>query len=212
MNGTTASRNRFGQYRRTRSSPVQPRTAAQLAVRSVLADVSSLWRTLDDVVREAWNTLALGVVKRDSLGQQYTPTGHQLFVARNAAAVSIGTAVPVSPLPATDFPAMVVTAVEAVAPDEMTVTHGAVPAGVDVQIWASPGVSAGRKFQGDYRLISVINTAAPGPTTDIGPTYQTRLGNLVAGQKVFARARYVDTVSGDEGPWTEFSFLVDAAA
>lgn len=77
--GTTASRNRFGQYFRTRAIPVQPRTPKQTNNRAQLTIGSSAWRTLSDPGRTAWNDYATQILRSGSLGSSYTPTGASLF-------------------------------------------------------------------------------------------------------------------------------------
>lgn len=77
--GTTASRNRFGQYLRTRAIPVQPRTPKQTSLRAAFTSASSLWRTLSDAQRTAWNDYAAQLSRTDSLGSSYSPTGAGLF-------------------------------------------------------------------------------------------------------------------------------------
>lgn len=78
--GTTASRNRFGQYLRSRATPVQPRTPKQTFKRAAFTQASSSWRQLTAPERDAWNAYASQVQRSDSLGQSYTPTGHELYV------------------------------------------------------------------------------------------------------------------------------------
>jgi hypothetical protein len=77
--GVTASRNRFGQYYRTRAIPVQPRTPKQTANRGRLTAGSSAWRTLSDAQRTGWNDYADQVTRSGSLGSSYSPTGAQLY-------------------------------------------------------------------------------------------------------------------------------------
>lgn len=79
--GTTASRNRFGQYFRTRAMPVQPRTPKQTRIRGLLTVSSSQWRTLSDASRTAWNDYAAQILRSGSLGSSYSPTGQSLFSA-----------------------------------------------------------------------------------------------------------------------------------
>lgn len=79
--GVTASRNRFGQYRRTRAIPVQPRSPKQTYVRGQLTIGSSAWRTLSDPSRTAWNDYAAQITRSDGLGSGYSPTGASLYAA-----------------------------------------------------------------------------------------------------------------------------------
>jgi len=77
--GVTSSRNRFGQYRRTRAVPVQPRTPKQTVNRALLTAGSSAWRTLSDPSRTAWNDYAIQIIRTGRLGSSYNPTGAALF-------------------------------------------------------------------------------------------------------------------------------------
>lgn len=77
--GVTSSRNRFGQYKRTRAIPVQPRTPKQQFNRAQLAIGSSSWRTLSDAGRTAWNDYAAQILRSGRLGSSYSPTGASLF-------------------------------------------------------------------------------------------------------------------------------------
>lgn len=77
--GVTSSRNRFGQYRRTRAIPVQPRTPKQTINRGYLTIGSSAWRGLSDANRTAWNDYAEQIIRAGRLGSSYSPTGASLF-------------------------------------------------------------------------------------------------------------------------------------
>src|SRR4051812_21389133 len=55
--GTTASRNRFGQYYRTRATPVNVNSTQQGVVRSRMAANSSAWRALTGAQRAGWTSL-----------------------------------------------------------------------------------------------------------------------------------------------------------
>lgn len=77
--GLTASRNRFGQYFRTRAIPVQPRTPKQTQTRAYLTTGSSSWRLLTVPQQTAWNDYAAQILRSDHLGSSYSPTGAALF-------------------------------------------------------------------------------------------------------------------------------------
>ncbi len=90
--GTTASRNKFGQYFRQKSQPVNPNTARQIAVRNVFSDLAFKWTNLlTQVQRDAWNLYGLSVVFKDSLGQDIFLTGFNHYVRTNT--VGVGGAV-----------------------------------------------------------------------------------------------------------------------
>ena len=64
--GITSSRNRFGQYVRTRAMPVQPRTTFQLNQRARLSTNAAAWRALSDAQRAGWLALGLMISRTDS--------------------------------------------------------------------------------------------------------------------------------------------------
>jgi len=189
--GTTASRNRFGQYYRNRRAPVQPRTAAQLAVRGYLTDSSKAWGGLTDAERVAWNSYALAHPTVDSLGSSITLTGAQLFVSINTLNSSAGLAAQDAPPDGTPAPIP--------DPDPATVTA----AGLDVQstagftgtclAYSSPPLSSGVNFTNDYRLVAVTTDPALAGSLLTAAQLTTKWGTLVAGQKFLMRFR---TVSG----------------
>jgi hypothetical protein len=96
--GTTASRNRFGQYLRTRAIPVQPRTPKQTFVRSLFTAGSSNWRALNGTNQQLWNDYAAQLSYSDRLGSSYSPTGAELFTG---SVVSNGVATPPTVPPST---------------------------------------------------------------------------------------------------------------
>lgn len=204
---TTASRNRFGQYNRTRAIPVQPRTPAQLQARSYLSDCSAAWRGLTEAQRLAWNALASTVMRRDSLGQQYSPTGHQLFVGLNATLLLSGAAIVSAPPATFAFGANPATGLTS-AGGALTLVHGAVPADVGLEVYASPCVSAGRAFNGVYRRIMLIPPAAAGPSTVLTAEFTAKFGAPVVGSKVFVRVVQYDVAGGWTDIPAEFSVIV----
>lgn len=193
---TVASRNRFGQYNRTRAMPVQPRTAAQLAVRANLTDASQAWRALTDAVRAAWAAYAATTPKTDSLGQTVFPTGHQafvsLFVALAQAGLSTPPDVPIDPPPAPP----VITGVDAEDDGTLEISlSGAVPADTYALIDAGEQVSAGVTFFRDFRRLTVAAPASTSPLS-ISGGYVARWGALILGRRIFFRVRFLTETGG----------------
>lgn len=83
IGGMTASRNRGGQYFRSRAIPVNPNTTAQIAARNALTASSIIWGTLTDAQRTAWNLYASNVPTTNKLGDSIFLSGQQWFVAMN---------------------------------------------------------------------------------------------------------------------------------
>lgn len=197
--GQTSSRNRFGQYRRSRAIPVNPNTSAQQSARDDFSAASQAWRGLTQAQRDAWAAFAATRPRTNSLGQTIYLTGHQTFVGLRALFAAVGLTLPMVP-PAGAAPAL--TALSVVDPTaaglEATANPPLVPAATAVQIQSSPPLSPGREFNGDFRTIRVA--AAASQAELVAADMVSRWGTLAAGQKFFLRMRPV-SVAGGDGAW-----------
>jgi hypothetical protein len=183
--GLTASRNRFGQYMRTRASPVQPRTTAQLNQRARMTTNAAAWRALTDAQRAGWLSLGLSITRTDSLGSTYTMNGFMAYCSVNNNKLDAGDAA-VSDAPAIVTPGDLISATITLTAVAFSVAYTATPlaAGVRLFIWVSPQRSAGRFFNGDYRLLSVTAAAAASPA-NILAEYTAKFGVPVVGKRIF---------------------------
>lgn len=182
---TTASRNRFGQYYRNRAMPVQPRTPEQLNQRARMSTNAAAWRALTDVQRAGWEALGLMMTRTDALGQVYTLNGFMAYCSVNNNKLAAGDAT-VAAAPAIVTPVDLTTATVTLTAAAFSIAYTATPLAANTRLFAfaSPMKSAGRSFNGDYRLIQVTAAAAASPM-NIFTAYQTRLGTPVVGTKIF---------------------------
>lgn len=185
MNATCASRNRFGQYLRTRAIPVQPRTPAQLNQRARMSTNAAAWRALTDNQRAGWLDLGLLIIRTDSLGQSYDLNGFGAYCSVNNNRLDAGDAA-VADAPGISTPAGLITATITLTAAAMSVAYTATPlaAANRLYLFVSPGKSAGRKFNGDYRLIAVTAAAAASPA-NIFAAYSARFGVPIVGTRIF---------------------------
>jgi hypothetical protein len=186
--GQTSSRNRYGQYRRTRATPVNPNSTPQSDARARLAENSAAWRALTDEQRTGWAALGAQMTRTDSLGQTYTLTGFQAYLSVNGNRLAAGDAV-VSDAPALATPEPLATLTPTVEDVTMSIAYTATPlgAGERLFLYASPQRSAGRTFEGDLRLVHVSAAAAASPANALAE-YTDRFGAPVVGNKVFFSA------------------------
>jgi len=76
------------------------------------------------------------------------------------------------------------------------VNSGDVPNSTAMQIWATPGLSAGISFvKSEYRLLQVAD-AADDATTILTTAYTARFGVPAVGTKVFVKVVFVNKVTG----------------
>lgn len=183
--GVTASRNRYGQYHRTRAVPVNPNTAKQAVVRQRLSSNAAAWRSLTANQRSGWTSLGAQIVRADSLGQSYSLSGFQAFASVNGNNLAAGNAI-VDDAPAVTSPTGLVSATITLTAAAMSIAYTATPleTGARLFVFASPQRSAGRVFEGDYRLIQVSAAAQASPL-DVYTAYCARLGVPVVGSKIF---------------------------
>ena len=183
--GQTSSRNRFGQYVRSRATPVNPNTPFQAVVRARLALNAAAWRALTDVQREGWVALGLQMNRTDSLGQSYNLTGFAAYCSVNNNNLAAGNAV-VSAAPALTTPTALTSATLTLTSAAFSIAYTVtpLPAGARLFVYTSPQRAAGRNFESDYRLIAVSAAAQASPFV-VFSAYQARLGTPVTGNRIF---------------------------
>lgn len=198
--GTTASRNRFGQYERTRAIPVNPNSAAQGAVRARLALNSAAWRALTSAQRAAWIGLGLMMVRSDSLGQSYSLQGNQAYASVNNNRV-LTSLTPVADAPGLATPDAVATVTVTLTAASFSIAYTAtpLPAATFLAVYASPQRSAGRNYESDFRLMKVSAAAAASPLAILAE-YTAKFGVPVVGNKIFIVVKTV-TLGFESGPF-----------
>jgi hypothetical protein len=206
----TSSRNRSGQYRRSRVMPVQPRTALQLAARARLSDWSSAWRGLEDAERAAWTAFANSFTVVNSLGQAIHLTGAQSFVKVSAVQDLLGEVHSDIPPALPAFTACLVTSLTGETAPQLLKLAGTGTLDADFyMVYASPQRSAGVSFEGTFRYLEAFAAFDTG-FMDILATYTAKFGALIDGKKIFVKVVQVQAGMQDNG--TLFSTVVAAHA
>lgn len=183
--GVTSSRNRFGQYVRNRSTPVNPASTAQGIVRARLAANAAAWRALDDTQRAGWESLGGEMSRTDSLGQTYTLNGFMAFCSVNNNLALMGSA-SVDDAPALETPSTILTATVTLTSASLSIayTPTPMPTGTKLALFASPQMSAGRSFANDIRFIQISAAAAASPLNGFA-AYESKFGTPVSGNRIF---------------------------
>lgn len=100
--GNTFARNRYGNYVRSRTKPVNPNTDAQAKIRATITYLTTYWAaTLGAAQRTAWNIYASNVSMKNKLGETINLSGFNHFIRSNAARLYNDR--PVVPAGPTDF-------------------------------------------------------------------------------------------------------------
>lgn len=183
--GVTSSRNRFGQYRRTRATPVNPNSTAQGAVRARLAANAAAWRALTSAQRAGWVTLGNNMARTDALGQTYQLTGFQAYVSVNNNNAAAGNSL-VADAPSIVTPSAIATVTITLTAAALSVAYTPTPlsAGERLFSYVSGQRSAGRTFEADTRLLAVSAAAAASPA-NLYAAYVAKWGVPIVGQRIF---------------------------
>ena len=205
--GVTASRNRFGQYERTRAIPVNPASAAQGTVRNRLSVNSAAWRALTANQRAGWAGLGLMMTRSDALGQTYTLQGNQAYASVNNIRSACSLAA-TADAPGVSTPVGLATATITSTGGTLSIAYTATPlsAAHYLMIFASPQRSAGRSFEGDFRLIATTAAAAASPHNLLA-AYSAKFGAPVVGNKIFFNL-VVASLGFEGGPFIQAHLVI----
>lgn len=200
LNGSVFSRNRGGAYLRTKVTPANPQTSAQVAARALLATYAQGWRSLTAAQRTAWNAAVSNFKTTDVFGDLKEPTGLQLYIRLNANIVNAGgSAITTPPVPVGVTALTTLSLSAAVTGTAFDVTFAAtpVPTGHTLIVEATPQVSPGISNANSlFRVIGSVAAAGTSPA-DLSTEYTAKFGSLVAGQKIFIRAKVISTATGE---------------
>lgn len=94
IGGDVHARNRFGNYIRPRTKPINPRSERQEEVRAVLSYLAERWHgDLTVAQRAAWEVYAAAVSMLNRLGETIYLTGYNHYIRSNTIRLYIGAAV-----------------------------------------------------------------------------------------------------------------------
>lgn len=199
VGGTTFSRNRSGQYMRRRAIPSNPATIYQDQIRALFATQSQRWADLSADERAAWVNYARQTPVLNTLGESFTRSGHQAFVALNSRLTLVGSA-------AIDTPPIVS------APDALTLytqtydigagtfaaTFTPTPLGANRRLFILAAVinSAGITYVKNRLRYIGVSAANQATGYDAQTQLEARLGALTVGQTVHFRLHVLDDQTG----------------
>lgn len=174
------SHNQHGPYTRARTAPIDPGTAAQLAVRAALAECVTAWNaTLTGPERRGWDAFALSVRTRTALGRSTNHGGLAAFVRANVPRIqaAVGGTPRVDQAP-TRFTSPPVTPIVRVVANQLDDTvhpffdesdPWITQDGSALMLWASrPQPSTVNFFNGPYRFAGKIPGSSTVPPTSPG--------------------------------------------
>ena len=209
INGSVASKNRSGAYVRTKVTPVNAQSTAQMQVRSNFATISALWRGLTDQNRASWNEAVNNWQKTDVFGDLKTPSGFNLFMrlctplqnAFNDVIISLYAPTPV------EMPALSAVSAEYVTGTSKLSLDTTVSNDVDLEqyvynVYATAPQSAGKSFvKNDFRLLGWVEADAS--TRDITDLYVDKFGEIPLDANIHVRIQALARATGQLGVLAE---------
>jgi len=190
--GSVFARNRFGNYARPRTKPVNPSSTRQVFIRTALSYLTVYWNeTLPAAQRTAWNTYAAAIAMKNRLGETIYLTGFNHFLRSNIVRLQLGqNLVPLGPtilsLPDKD-PTFAIAGYADTQLISVTwdteLPWGDIAASV-MGFWqGQPQLITRNFFNGPWRMGGSVPGNGASPTTFTAPF------TLVTGQKVWCYAR-----------------------
>lgn len=200
LNGSVASKNRYGQYLRNKITPVNPQTNHQMAVRGQFAALSSQWSTLTQQQRDSWRTAGEDSPETNIFGDTVVLQPNVFFIKRNMLLTTAGLPVIKTAVKTTEIEYQNV-ALETLTTSSMIIDleHARFNEGADkMVVYATRPMSAGREFlKNDYRVIGVLTESdfSDGSSykkAEIIDLYTNRFGNPIEGSRIGVAVKCVN--------------------
>lgn len=215
--GNTFARNRYGNYIRSRTKPVNPKTVRQDNIRTIISHLAEEWHSaLSIEQRNEWEVYADAVSMKNKLGESMNLSGFNHFIRTNAvhrnwSGVTLPDAPVVLELPEKDD--ALVCNEEGIASQTFNFacnTDGWGP-GVDDKLLIAlyqglPQVPSRTFFAGPWRYMGVIN-ATEGA---LGAATKDAAYPFGLGQKVWFQARLMTDSGRVTNLWTLEPRIIEA--
>lgn len=221
LKGTVFSRNRAGNYIRSKTTPLNPQSAAQQAVRGQFGSISQAWRNLTQSQRNSWNAAVDNFAEANRFGEVIRLSGSQLHQRLNLNLLLIGQSmINEPPLPVEvpyisnldpDFERLE-DPFEFVASVNFTINDNVdqpIPAGFSAILKATPPMSPGINY---YKNLLKRIPAQIAPNQQETPipfgAYHNVYGYPEVGEKIGVEMTLISTETGQAGvPYSVTTFV-----
>lgn len=210
LGGQVFAKNRGGSYVRTKTTPLNPQTTAQMTIRGIFASISSAWSSLTDAQRSTWNGFVSDYARTDVFGDLRNPSGKNLYQRLNQnLSISGQSLINVCTSPSEVPFANVELGNSSVSGEFFEVETGGDTTGSKVVIWATPQLSQGTKFvKNKLRQIEVFE-GGNGLTFDMWNSYVAKFGTPSVGANIFVGVRVINA-NGQASPLETIKAVVQA--
>lgn len=210
LGGQVFSKNRGGAYVRTKVTPSNPQTTAQMTVRGIFASISSAWSSLTESARLSFNNLVDAYATTDIFGDLRNPSGKALFQRLNqnleiSGQAQITICVPPSAVPF----ANVTSAIGSEANNEFDVATSGDTTGSKIVVWATPPLSQGTTFVKNRLRQLIVENGGDSVGVDISAAYYAKFGVPAEGANIYVGVRVINT-NGQASPLETVKAVINA--
>lgn len=200
IGGHVASKNRGGAYLRTKVTPNNPQTVAQMSIRGVFASISALWSSLTQAQRDSWDGFVAAYSSTDIFGDIRNPSGKNLHQKLNQNLVNSNQAQIDTCVSPVEVPFANMTAVSGdVSSSTLTADLDGDTTGNQLIFFATPSLSQGTKFVKNKMRIIAVAAGVDSSTVALYSDYVAKFGEPVAGANIFVGVRVVNA-NGQASP------------
>lgn len=205
LGGHVFTKTRSGATIRTKVTPTNPQTSAQGTVRGLFGNLSRFWALLTLSEQLSWNGVVGEYKKTNAFGDQYQPSGKNLFQMVNTNLNTVGapqTNTPPAGRGVLAFDNLAIEIIISSTQMALQVHLLDTPGSSDfIVIEATAPMSTGRfNFSGSYRQISVSQASHIPDDTELWNLYVAKFGIPLAGRKISFRVYTISTASGIASP------------
>ena len=214
VGGHVLTKTRSGATVRTKVTPSNPKTSFQGEVRAIFGSVSKRWTTLSEHQRLTWINASEDFKRTNVFGDQYKPSGKNLFTAINSNLLNIGSAMLDHAPEVLETPYISILTVS-VSQDlgqiSLDYQSSDVARSYFLVLEATAPLSAGKyNFSGQYRKIGVWDGGTTPDDEELYAFYVAKFGVPPLGKKISFRTKAVMLLSGLASPVTTIDAIVGA--
>lgn len=193
LGGQVFSKNRGGSYVRTKVTPSNPQSSAQMNIEGIFASISSGWSSLLESGRQSFNNLVSDYARTDIFGDLRNPSGKALYQRLNQNLMLSGQ------LPITDCippDAVPFAGIDAVDVNVNLSTYSIAllgdTTGSKLVVWATPPLSAGTSFvKNKLRVLGVFD-GDEAPILDFKTEYLAKFGTIQPNANIYVGVRTIN--------------------
>lgn len=216
--GTIYANNKGGAYMKNFAVPSNPRSTLQQERRSTFGSLSSMWRSLTEGERNAWEAASQDFPRRNHFGDVYYLSGNSLFQGFNSNLALIGlnakTSAPIKE-EIQHLEDLSLTSEFSGTPVAYSLTIGMTfgpesPTNTTYAVFVSPPLSAGiSNAKKRMRFLTTITAGVGGNTLNITTAYTAKFGTPAEGAKIFCEIKAIDKNNGSSGQDATFSDITE---